>query len=129
MKPMAPGLFSIILIFLQQAIFIFIYFAVFTFNLYHKNIKNIILSSLSNITLINDREWIDNPFIALVARFLFVCVSMRDTPTGLIPWFSKLREILTLLCCITLSSSRENQRIAQEVALHLPPKSLSPSSN
>ena len=38
------------------------------------------------------------------------------SPTGLIPWFSKLREILTLLCCITLSSSRENQRSAQEVA-------------
>ena len=28
----------------------------------------------------------------------------------------KPREILTLLCCITLSSSRENQRSAQEVA-------------
>ena len=28
----------------------------------------------------------------------------------------KLREILTLLYCITLSSSRENQRSAQEVA-------------
>ena len=28
----------------------------------------------------------------------------------------KLREILTLLCCITLSSSMENQRSAQEVA-------------
>ena len=27
-----------------------------------------------------------------------------------------LMEILTLLCCITLSSSRENQRSAQEVA-------------
>ena len=39
-----------------------------------------------------------------------------SSPTGLIPWFSKFREILTLLCCITLSSSRENQRSAQEVA-------------
>ena len=29
------------------------------------------------------------------------------SPTRLIPWFSKLREILTLLCCITHSSSRE----------------------
>ena len=38
-------------------------------------------------------------------------VQVRGTcawpPTGLIPWFSKLREILTLLCCITLSSSRK----------------------
>ena len=39
-----------------------------------------------------------------------------EPPTGLIPWFSKLREILTLRCCITLSSSRENQRSPQEVA-------------
>ena len=38
------------------------------------------------------------------------------SPTGLIPWFSKSEEILMLLCCITLSSSRENQRSAQEVA-------------
>ena len=29
------------------------------------------------------------------------------SPTGLIHWLSKLREILTLLCRITLSSSRE----------------------
>ena len=36
--------------------------------------------------------------------------------TGLIPCSQKLREILTLLCCITLSSSRGNQRSAQEVA-------------
>ena len=37
----------------------------------------------------------------------------------LLDWYlgsQKLREILTLLCCITLSSSRENQRSAQEVA-------------
>ena len=38
------------------------------------------------------------------------------SPTGLIPWFSKLREILTLLCCITLSSSRKKPTQAQEVA-------------
>ena len=37
-------------------------------------------------------------------------------PTVLIPWLSKLREILTLLYRITLSSLRENQRSAQEVA-------------
>ena len=45
-------------------------------NLYHKNTKNIyliILSSLSDLTLVNGREGIDNPFIALVARiYLFV---------------------------------------------------------
>ena len=47
-------------------------------NLYHKNTKNIILSSLSNLTFASGREGIDNPFIALVARFLFVCVGTRD---------------------------------------------------
>ena len=75
---MALVLFSIILIFRQQAISIFIYFAIFSFTLYHKNTKNIILSSLSDLTLVSDREGIDNPFIALVARFLFVCVGTRD---------------------------------------------------
>ena len=42
-------------------------------NLYHKNTKNIylILLSLSDLTFASDREGIDNPFIALVARFLF----------------------------------------------------------
>ena len=42
-----------------------------------------------------------------LCRYSVTCVFY---PTGLIPWFLKLREILTLLCCITLSSSRENQR-------------------
>ena len=35
------------------------------------------LLSLSDLTLVSDREGIDNPFIALVARFLFVCVGTR----------------------------------------------------
>ena len=38
----------------------------------------LLLLSLSELTLISDREGIDNPFIALVARFLFVCVGTRD---------------------------------------------------
>ena len=57
----------------QLAISVTVYFAIFTFNLYHKNTKNIILSSLSDLTFASGREGIDNPFIALVARFLFVC--------------------------------------------------------
>ena len=47
-------------------------------HLYHKNTKNIILSYLSDLTLVSDREGIDNPFIVLVARFLFVCVGAWD---------------------------------------------------
>ena len=49
----------------------------FTLHIYHKNTKNIILSYLSDLTLVSDREGIDNPFIALVARFLFVCAGTR----------------------------------------------------
>ena len=50
-----------------------LYFAFITLHLYHKNTKNIILSYLSDLTLVSDCEGIDNPFIALVARiYLFV---------------------------------------------------------
>ena len=52
------------------------YFVFFTLHLYHKNTKNIILSDL---TLVSGHEGIDNPFIALVARILFVCVGARDS--------------------------------------------------
>ena len=50
------------------------------FNLYHKNSKNIylILLSLSDLTFASGREGIDNPFIVLVARFLFVYVGTTD---------------------------------------------------
>ena len=37
----------------------------------------LLLLSLSDLTLASGREEIDNSFIALVARFLFVCVGMR----------------------------------------------------
>ena len=55
---MAPGLFSIILIFQHLAIFIAFYF---TLHIYHKNTKNIILSYLPGLTFVSDREGIDNP--------------------------------------------------------------------
>ena len=48
-------------------------------NLYHENTKNIILSYLSDLTLVSDREGIDNPFIALVARFLFALCRYKAT--------------------------------------------------
>ena len=40
--------------------------------------------SLSDLTLASGREGIDNPFIALVARFLFVCVGTRWLARGLL---------------------------------------------
>ena len=50
------------------------------FNLYHENTKNIylILLSLTDLTFASGLEGIDNPFIALVVRFLFICVGTRD---------------------------------------------------
>ena len=39
----------------------------------------LLLLSLSDLTLVSDREGIDNPFSALVARILFVCVGARDS--------------------------------------------------
>ena len=49
-------------------------------NLYHKNTKNIylILLSLLDLTFASYHEGIDNPFITLVVRFLFVCVGACD---------------------------------------------------
>ena len=44
---------------------------------YQKHIYLIILSLL-DLTFASGREGIDNPFIALVARFIFVCVGARD---------------------------------------------------
>ena len=40
--------------------------------------KIFILLSLSDLTFASGREEIDNPFVALVARFLFVCAGTRD---------------------------------------------------
>ena len=77
---MAPESIFIILIFQHLVISVpFLLCFYFTLHLYHKNTKNIILSYLSDLTLVSDREGIDNPFIALVARILFVCVGARDS--------------------------------------------------
>ena len=100
--------------------FIYIASCLLFFNLYFpiyttKIPKIFTLLSLSDLTFASDREGIDNPFIALVARFLFVCAGTRRLACSLLlDWYlgsQKLREILMLLYCITLSSSRENQRM------------------
>ena len=46
--------------------------------------KIFILLSLSDLTFASGREGIDNPFIALVARFLFVCVGTRRLACSLL---------------------------------------------
>ena len=72
---MAPG--SIFYHISFQSTFI----CIFTFPIYiikyQKYIYPIILS-LSDLTFASGREGIDNPFIALVARFLFICVGAWD---------------------------------------------------
>ena len=65
----------IILIFQHLVIFIAFYF---TLHLYHKNAKNIILSYLSDLTLVSDRVGIDNPLSHWLRGFI-VCVGARDS--------------------------------------------------
>ena len=107
-KPMAPGSISYHICF--QSTFI----CIFTFCIYiikYQKYIYLIILSLSDLTFASGHEGIDNPFIALVASSLFVCVGLWDLLRSLLlDWYlgsQKLREILTLLCCITLSSSRK----------------------
>ena len=55
-------------------------------------------------------------WVQVVWLFVQVLVICALSPTGLIPWFSNWGKYLSLLCCITLSSSREKPTQAQEVA-------------
>ena len=101
---MAPG--SIINI----SIYIYFTFSAFTFCSYKQKYLKYKLSSLSYLTFVCDRKGIDNP-LSRWLRSSYLFVQVRGTHAwslaGLIPWFSKLREILTLPCCISLSSLRE----------------------
>ena len=113
-KPMAPGS-TFPHISFQSTILVYYLFSNLYFPIYTTKIPKIFtLLSLPDLTFANDREGMDNPFIALVARFLIVCASIRWLVRCLLlDWYlgcQKLREILMLLCCITLSSSRENKR-------------------
>ena len=102
----------------------FPYFAIFYF-LFHK--PKILLYHLSIYIIshfANNNEVIDNPFVALGSSWcLFVQVFGGLLRCLLLDRYlgsQKLREILTLLCYITLSSSREKSTQAQEVAAPLP---------
>ena len=95
----------------SRLLFCNLYFPIYT----TKIPKIFTLLSLLDLTFASDRQGIDNPFITLVARFLIVSAGTRWLVRCLLlDWYlgsQKLREILTLICCITLSSSRENQRM------------------
>ena len=97
----------------------FLFCFYFTLHLYHKNTKNNILSYLSDLTLVSDRVGIDNPLSRWLRGFICLCRCEGLVRGLLLDWYlgsQKLREILILLCCITHSSSTENQCNAQEVA-------------
>ena len=107
-KPMDPRVYL-----LSYKFPIYFYLHLLLTNLYRKNTKNIylILLSLSDLTSASYREGIDNPFIPLVARFLFVCVGAWDF-WGASYWIDTLvlknwGKYLRYYCCITLSSSRK----------------------
>ena len=66
-----------LLSYLLQSTFI----CIFTFCIYiikYQKYIYLIILSLLDLTFASGREGIDNPFIALVARFLFVSVGTRD---------------------------------------------------
>ena len=66
-----PGSIFIILIFQHLVIsFAFLLSFYFTLYLYHKNTKNIILSYLSDLTLVSDRVGIDNPLLRWLRGFI-----------------------------------------------------------
>ena len=71
----------------------------------------------------NNLEGIVNPFEALGASlFVFAQVlwTWRGPLSGSIPWFSNWGKYLLLLCCITLSSSREKPTQTREVTRRIP---------
>ena len=75
--------------------------------------------SLSNLTFASDNEGIDNPFIALGASvwfFVQVLVNCEFFSYWIDTLVLNWGKYLSLLCCITLSSSREKPTQAQEVA-------------
>ena len=77
MKPMAPG--SILHhISFRSTILVYYLFCNLYVPIYTKIPKILILLSVSDLTFASGHEEIDNPFIALVVRFLFLCAGTRD---------------------------------------------------
>ena len=119
-KPMAPeSLFRYIKVFSSVLSNLVYYFAIFTFQSIHQKYQKYLLYYLYQISLLRVTvKGLTTPLSCWLHVFDCLCrysVTCASSPTGLIPWFSKLMEILTLCCCITLSSSREKPTQAQEV--------------
>ena len=106
-----PGSLSLILISYYFAIYLaFILLCIFI----TKIPKILSLSYLWDLTLVSGLIGIDNPYLRWLRGFICLCRCEGLGRGLLLDWYlgsQKLREILMLLCCITLSSSRENQRM------------------
>src|SRR6266516_2251285 len=121
---MAPGaIFHHTIFYFPSYKFPIYYFAIFYFPIYKPKIPKIFTLPFIYLYQISFLQvtvkGLTTPLSHWVQVGVCLCrysVTCAFSPTGLIPWFSKLREILTLLCCITLSSSREKPTQAQEVA-------------
>ena len=121
-KPMAPGsIFHHINLSPTCYFRRYLFLQSLIFNLYRKNTKNIylIISIRSHFRKWPWRDW--QPVCCVGCEVLIcLCRCVGLLRSLLLDWYlgsQKLREILMLLCCITLSSSRENQRSVQEVAV------------
>ena len=72
--PMAPGsIFHHINLPTLSYICCLLFCFYFTLHLYHKNTKNIILSYLSDLTLVSDRVGINNPLSRWLRGFICLC--------------------------------------------------------
>ena len=87
-KPMAPGSISIILIYYYLVISFAIYFAFILFCIFIIKIpKNIILSYLSDLTLISGRVGINNPLSRWLRGFICLCRCERLVRGLLLDWY------------------------------------------
>ena len=92
------------------------YFAIFTFQSIKQKYQKYLSYYLYQISLLQvAMKGLPTPLSRWLQGSLFVCAGTRWLACSLLlDWYlgsQKLREILMLLCCITLFSSRENQRM------------------
>ena len=99
------------------------YFAIFYFQIYTSKIPKIFYLLFIYLYQVSPLQVTVKGLTTPLSRWVqvFDCLCMywwfaRSSPTGLIPWFSNWGKYLSLLFCITLSSSREKPTQAQEVA-------------
>ena len=114
-KPMAPGsIFHHINLPTLSYFYCRLFYFASLFTLYYKNTKNIILSYLSDLTLVSGRVGIDNRYSRWLRGLFVLCKYEGLARSLLLDWYlgsQKLREILTLLCCIILSSSGKSNAV------------------